>query len=60
MRERRSQRDLALRVGRLKDDFENGRSYYGIHGRVLDLPLEPTWHPSLEKLAWHREQVFLG
>ncbi|MDC0743230.1 HNH endonuclease [Polyangium mundeleinium] len=45
---------------RLKDHFENGRSYYGLHGRELDLPAQPTMRPSREALAWHREQVFMG
>lgn len=45
---------------RLKHDYENGRSYYGLHGRSLELPAEPTWRPSSAALAWHREQVFLG
>jgi putative restriction endonuclease len=45
---------------RLKDDFENGRSYYGLHGRRMELPALATLRPSQAALAWHREQVFLG
>ncbi len=45
--------------GRLKADFENGRSYYGLHGQVLALPAEAARRPSREALAWHREQVYL-
>lgn len=45
---------------RLKEDFENGRSYYGLHGSRLELPPEAALRPSLASLAWHREQVFLG
>jgi putative restriction endonuclease len=45
---------------RLKHDFANGRSYYGLHGQVLKLPVEKVHRPSSEALAWHREQVFLG
>jgi putative restriction endonuclease len=48
-------------VGRRpKDHFENGRSYYALHGRELELAAQPTMRPSREALAWHREQVFMG
>jgi putative restriction endonuclease len=53
--------DQRFFVGRrLKDDFENGRSYYGLLGQALALPQDPTTHPSPTALAWHRETVFLG
>lgn len=45
---------------RLKADFENGRSYYALHGHALKLPAEASRRPSKEALTWHREQVFLG
>lgn len=45
---------------RLKDDFENGRSYYGLHGKPMELPQERVLRPSKEALAWHRENVFVG
>jgi putative restriction endonuclease len=45
---------------RLKDDFENGRSYYALHGDQLALPPEATMRPSPTALAWHRETIFLG
>jgi putative restriction endonuclease len=45
---------------RLKQDFENGRSYYRLAGRPLELPVEAARRPSSEALAWHRESVFLG
>jgi putative restriction endonuclease len=53
--------DHRLVVGRrLKDDFENGRSYYGLHGQMLALPDSLLMRPSQPELDWHREQVFLG
>lgn len=53
--------DHRLVVGRrLKEEFENGRSYYGMHGRALTMPKQPTLHPDPTALAWHRENVFLG
>jgi putative restriction endonuclease len=51
--------DATFVVGRrLKAEFDNGRSYYGLHGQRLRLPAETTRRPSREALAWHREQVF--
>lgn len=50
-----------LVVGRrLKDDFANGRSYYSLHGRALELPSDAAMRPAETSLAWHRGQVFLG
>jgi putative restriction endonuclease len=45
---------------RLRQDFANGRSYYGLAGCVLSLPTDPAARPDPAALAWHREKVFLG
>lgn len=53
--------DGAFVVGRrLKDDYENGRSYYGLHGAKLVVPDEPAWRPNRHAIGWHRENRFLG
>lgn len=53
--------DCRFIVGRrLKADYENGRSYYGLHGTALAIPAEPSLRPSRAALSWHREQVFVG
>ena len=53
--------ELRFVVGRrLKADFDSGRSYYDLHGRPVTLPAEPIHRPSIETLAWHRENIFLG
>lgn len=53
--------DLRFVVGRrLRDDFENGRSYYGMNGKPLVLPADVLARPDLSSLAWHRDAVFLG
>jgi HNH endonuclease len=44
---------------RLKADYDNGRSYYGLHGKPLDIPTGPA-RPDPSALAWHRGHVFLG
>ncbi len=45
---------------RLKDDYENGRSYYPLHGRVIRIPQSDTEKPSTEYLRWHCDNVFLS
>lgn len=44
--------------GRLKQDFANGKSYYGLHGKRLHLPDDPKHHPSAEMLIWHNENCY--
>lgn len=46
--------------GKLREEFENGRDYYALHGRPLRLPTPQYAAPSGELLAWHNEHVFLG
>lgn len=45
---------------RLKDEFDNGHSYYGLHGQSLQLPPDGGLRPSAHALAWHREHLFVG
>jgi hypothetical protein len=53
--------DYVFRVGdSLRDDFKNGRSYYGLDGQKIALPAHELWRPDRELLAWHRESVFRG
>jgi putative restriction endonuclease len=45
--------------GRLKEEFENGRSYYPFHGKLLGhLPALPEDRPSNELLIWHNDNIF--
>jgi putative restriction endonuclease len=46
--------------GRLKADFDNGKSYYELHGRSIVAPKQSKLRPSRDALGWHRERVFLG
>jgi putative restriction endonuclease len=46
--------------GKIREEFENGRDYYALHGRPLRLPTPQYAGPSGELLAWHNEHVFLG
>ncbi|MCC6994890.1 MAG: HNH endonuclease [Deltaproteobacteria bacterium] len=45
---------------RLKEEFDNGKTYYDLQGRMIRLPPQPADQPSPSLLAWHNEQVFLG
>lgn len=45
---------------RLRDDFENGHSYYKHHGTGLTLPNDAHFHPATSSLEWHRSNAFLG
>ena len=53
--------DLRFVVGhRLRDDFENGHSYYGFHGKPLTAPGDHHLLPDASALEWHRTSAFLG
>ncbi len=43
---------------RLKDDFENGRTYYPLHGRRIQLPVHPGERPDPRLLEWHAQAKF--
>jgi putative restriction endonuclease len=45
---------------RIKEDWENGREYYQLHGRTIRVPARSEWQPSSEFLQWHNEHVYRG
>ena len=45
---------------RIREEFENGRDYYALHGKPLRLPEEITRRPAADMLAWHQENVYRG
>ncbi len=52
--------DGRFEVGhRLKEDFENGRHYYEMHGQQLLMPRESEQRPAREFLEWHQTNRFL-
>jgi putative restriction endonuclease len=54
-------RELVLEVGaRLRADYENGRSYYPLHGARLRVPRTAADRPDGEFLEWHNRNVFRG
>ncbi|HHH84775.1 MAG TPA: HNH endonuclease [Firmicutes bacterium] len=46
---------------RIKEEYENGKDYYILHGKKLKvLPEQPEERPSKEFLSWHNENIFCG
>lgn len=45
---------------RLRDDFNNGRTYYPLHGHALRLPARVEQQPAAEFLEFHRNNCFRG
>lgn len=45
---------------KIKEEFENGREYYALHGSRIRLPEQMTSRPSTEALIWHNENRYLG
>lgn len=43
---------------RLREDYQNGHSYYPLHGRALTIPSSDGDSPDAEFLCWHNEQVY--
>jgi putative restriction endonuclease len=51
--------DLRFEVSkRIKEEFENGRHYYAMHGSHIDAPKRPEFQPSTKALTWHNEERF--
>jgi putative restriction endonuclease len=44
---------------RIKEEFENGRDYYRMHGQQVALPQSASWRPDTTALRWHNEDRFL-
>lgn len=53
--------DYRFKVGnRLRDEFQNGRSYYALNGNGIELPSSEAWRPNREFLDWHGQSLFKG
>jgi putative restriction endonuclease len=44
---------------RIREEFENGKDYYALHGNKLRLPQNTDSWPKPEYLNWHNENIFL-
>ena len=53
--------DLDFEVSRrIKEEFENGRHYYALHGQRISAPREASERPDPDALTWHNEHCFRG
>ena len=53
--------DLRFEVSRrIKEEYENGRQYYELHGREIALPDDQRSRPDRAALEWHSGARFLG
>jgi len=51
--------DLRLEISaRLREDYQNGRSYYPLQGAKLKVPTAAPNRPAIEFLEWHNQHVF--
>lgn len=52
---------MHFRVSRaIREEFENGRDYYALHGQAIRLPAESDNRPNPTALDWHLSTVYLG
>jgi putative restriction endonuclease len=53
--------DHIFRVGdKLREEFKNGRSYYGLNTSKIRVPTYESWRPNRDFLDWHAREVFKG
>lgn len=53
--------DLRFEVSRrIREEFDNGRHYYDLHGQLICEPDDPARRPDPELLRWHNEHAFRG
>jgi putative restriction endonuclease len=53
--------DLRFEVSpRIREEFENGRHYYALHGHKIEPPSDIDQRPDPDALAWHNEYRFNG
>lgn len=53
--------DLRFEVSRrIREEFDNGKHYYALHGQKIDLPADVTQRPDTKALDWHNELCFRG
>ncbi|MYB51323.1 MAG: HNH endonuclease [Acidobacteriia bacterium] len=51
--------DLNFEVSpRIREEFENGRDYYSLHGKRIATPHRPDLRPDPAALNWHNEHCF--
>jgi putative restriction endonuclease len=53
--------DLHFEVSRrIREEFDNGKHYYALHGQKIELPVQMGQRPDLAALNWHNVNCFRG
>ncbi|MBX9829136.1 MAG: HNH endonuclease [Xanthobacteraceae bacterium] len=53
--------DMRFEVSkRIREEYENGRHYYSLHGTGIQLPDDVNRRPNHSALVWHNEHRFKG
>jgi putative restriction endonuclease len=53
--------DLRFEVSRrIREEFDNGKHYYALHGGTIELPTDGSQRPDPSALTWHNEHCFRG
>jgi putative restriction endonuclease len=53
--------DVRFEVSRrIKEEFDNGKHYYELHGRTIEMPVNGTLRPDAGVLAWHNGHCYRG
>jgi putative restriction endonuclease len=53
--------DLHFEVSRrIREEFENGKHYYALHGQTIEVPDSVHHRPDPAALRWHNEACFKG
>lgn len=53
--------DLRFEVSRrIKEEFDNGRHYYELHGKPIFAPADALRRPDPQALRWHNERAYRG
>jgi putative restriction endonuclease len=45
---------------KIKEEFENGKDCYRLHGEEIRVPANPAYRPSRVYLEWHNTNVYRG
>ena len=53
--------DLRFEVSRrIKEEFENGRHYYELHGNPIFAPADASRRADPDALRWHNDHAYRG
>ena len=45
---------------RIREEFDNGKHYYALHGHLIDMPQHASQRPDPTALTWHNENCYKG